>query len=587
MRAGAGRRAEILLPPRVILATLPMMPSALVCALVAAAVLGTAAVPGVWVGRAEADVPAVTLGDCTHHVTPDGDDASPGTRARPWRHVDFAVDQVGAGDVVCVGGGTYRELVTFDRSGRASGEWITLAADPAATSPVILDGTIDGVTIPNRCVCPATIQIEGRSHVRVSGIVVENRGNARYLECRGALPEQCSAKGIGVQTVAAGSVVTDVVIDRCTLRDIAPIYPQALGIPLSVGAQARGSVIRELQVHGNRFLDSDTAGPVIETGMIGLTGSVRDFAITGNVFDDASSIGIDLGGNQLGDDYPLRGVISDNQFLTRGASANYAVQIQGGQQMLVERNYFQHAGRGVAVTTEPPCDVDPHVLAKHVWIRSNVFSGTQHQDLVTGAFDNASASDCPGAPFPRYLGTESVWFTNNTVVRPTASGDPTVASISVVGYGDVGLGGDSRVMNNVFVAGDRVFDVQVPAGAPAPRFEFNTIVYLGVAAAITPFRRNGLDLTWPGWQQAFDGSSGFTTGSGLFAGARARADFRLPAGSPLVDAATPVPGTRDPQAWPTRLGPSAFGPFTPAVELDVYGVPRHRGAAPDRGAGEL
>ena len=477
-----------------------MMPSALVCAVVVAGAL-TAAPPmlGTWVGRAEASVPAVTLGDCTHHVAVDGDDAGPGSRARPWRHVDFAVDQVGPGDVVCVSGGTYRELVTFDRAGRAGGEWITLAADPAASGPVILDGTIDGTTIPNRCVCPATIQIEGRSHVRVSGIVVENRGNARYHECRGALRQQCSAKGIGVQTVAEGSVVTDIVIDRCTLRDIAPAYPEALGIPLSVGAQALGSVVSELQVHGNRFRDSDTAGPVIETGMIGMTGSVRDFAITGNVFDDASSLGIDLGGNQLGHDYPLRGVISDNQFLTRGPSANYAVQIQGGQQMLVERNYFQHVGRGVAVTTEPPCDVDPHVLAKHVWIRNNVFSGTQQQDLVTGAFDNAGASDCPGAPFPRYLGTESVWFTNNTVYRPTASGDPTVASISVVGYGDVGLGGDSRIMNNVFVSGDRVFDLRVPAWAPAPRFEFNTIVYLG-AASISPFRRNGGGLDWPGWQ---------------------------------------------------------------------------------------
>ncbi len=73
-----------------------------------------------------------------YYVSPDGDDANPGSFEQPWRTIQHAVDSVEAGDTIWVRGGVYNEGVDVEASG-LPGLTITLAGYPGEAA--ILDGS--------------------------------------------------------------------------------------------------------------------------------------------------------------------------------------------------------------------------------------------------------------------------------------------------------------------------------------------------------------------------------------------------------------------------------------------------------------
>src|SRR5215813_8231735 len=79
----------------------------------------------------------------TYYVSVSGSDANPGTLSSPWRHIQYALDRVGAGSTVNVLTGVYNETATFRNSGSAGGGYI-VPQKCTGNTPVI-DGT--GLTI--------------------------------------------------------------------------------------------------------------------------------------------------------------------------------------------------------------------------------------------------------------------------------------------------------------------------------------------------------------------------------------------------------------------------------------------------------
>lgn len=71
------------------------------------------------------------------HVAPGGSDANPGTPDRPLATLQAGVNKLQPGDTLLIGGGTYRETVTFPRSGTA-GKPITIK--PRDSTPVLISG---------------------------------------------------------------------------------------------------------------------------------------------------------------------------------------------------------------------------------------------------------------------------------------------------------------------------------------------------------------------------------------------------------------------------------------------------------------
>jgi hypothetical protein len=93
----------------------------------------------------------------TFYVAPNGSDGNPGTLQRPWRTIRRAVSRLRPGQRALVRGGTYRENVEINRSGRR-GAPITIAAFPGAR-PVI-----ESAEYP--------LEIDG-SYVRIRGLVIQ------------------------------------------------------------------------------------------------------------------------------------------------------------------------------------------------------------------------------------------------------------------------------------------------------------------------------------------------------------------------------------------------------------------------------
>ena len=71
------------------------------------------------------------------YVGPAGDDTHPGTEAQPLATIQAAVNKLQPGDTLLIRGGTYRETVTFPRSGTAD-KPITLK--PYRDEKVIVSG---------------------------------------------------------------------------------------------------------------------------------------------------------------------------------------------------------------------------------------------------------------------------------------------------------------------------------------------------------------------------------------------------------------------------------------------------------------
>ena len=109
------------------------------------------------------------MGGKTYYVSSKGSDDNPGTKEKPWKTVNYAVQEesaVKAGDTILVQPGTYTELITLEKSGNEKLGHITLKADGEVTlrdPDPIKGGFREGV-----------IQSANQGHWIIDGFRIEN-----------------------------------------------------------------------------------------------------------------------------------------------------------------------------------------------------------------------------------------------------------------------------------------------------------------------------------------------------------------------------------------------------------------------------
>jgi alpha-N-arabinofuranosidase len=79
---------------------------------------------------------ATVVEAATFHVSPNGDDANPGTRTAPFRTIQHAADLAQPGDVITVHAGIYRERVRPPRGGTSDAKRIVYQAAPGETAVI-------------------------------------------------------------------------------------------------------------------------------------------------------------------------------------------------------------------------------------------------------------------------------------------------------------------------------------------------------------------------------------------------------------------------------------------------------------------
>lgn len=542
---------------------------------------------------------AIKVPPCTHYVSVSSpsaaDDLAHGSAALPFRHINYAVNVVPAGSKVCATAGTYAERVDFHGS-----DSITLTK--VGAGEVVLDGTNH-----DPYGCNPAISIYGKDRITVSGLTIVHHGNPDFgKKTPGTDLSQCFAHGVLIMPSATHDV-SNITIANCVIRDVIPVRDDQLGVPLGVGSYTPGLSAHDILITQNTFTNNDTHNQVkgIWVGAVSVVGDTRNFTITRNTFDDPDTGGVESGGNQNGNSLvPKGGLVADNVFKRSGSQWPYGagVYLQAARDVVVERNFFDGAGIGVSVHTEPPwtkplaaCPFNP-VLAGNVTVRNNVMSRTVFQDFRTGAnlaqvcadgTTDLSAPTCVPIEKPcNYASVENVYFTNNTIFRPLTAPAP-YAAILVVRNSTATLTGDNKIADNIVITPGAALQLAAEPETEL-RSDFNFVVTKRVNAnnEPLPYIVGATDATIAQWQATGrDTNSRFDTSFSptLFAVAvpAARQEFALSADTttPAHDLGEPAVPGQPPPTTPPWLP-------IPDVEDDHFGGPRDLGPRRDAGADE-
>ena len=331
----------------------------------------------------------------TYFVSVNGKDANPGTLAKPWRHIQHAMDRVGPGSTVNVMTGVYKEFVTFKNSG-SSGNYITLQ-NYTGNTPVI-DGT--GLRIKGET---GLVTIENKKYVKLIGFEIRN------LKAHGtpsAFPQGISVRGNGAFIEIRNNKVHDIEnsCEECGAHGIA-----------AYGRDPNAS-IHDLIIDGNEVYN----GKFGWSESMVLNGNVEFFTVSNNIVHDNDNIGIDFIGFEEENPNPdldraRDGVVVGNLVYNIDSFGNPAygdersaggIYVDGGTRIVVERNIVHNANLGVELASEHAGKNTSYITLRNNFLYNNTQTG-----IAFGGYDTERGS------------TENCVIVNNTLHNNATQGD--------------------------------------------------------------------------------------------------------------------------------------------------------------------
>jgi hypothetical protein len=331
----------------------------------------------------------------TYYVSISGNDANPGTLAAPWRHIQYAMDRIGAGSTVNVLTGVYNEYVTFKNSG-SSGNYVVLQ-NYTGNTPVI-DGT--GLPISGEV---GLVTIANKQYVKLVGFEIRN------LKAGGvssAFPQGVSIRGNGAFIEVRNNKVHDIENScrRCGAHGIA-VYGR------DPSASIHDLIIDGNEVYNGKFGWSES--------MV-LNGNVEFFTVSNNIVHDNDNIGIDFIGYEGENPDPALdrardGTVVGNLVYNINSYGNPAygnersaggIYVDGGTRIVVERNIVHHSNLGVELASE-----HSGRNTSFITLRNNFFYNNTQTGIAMGGYDTKRGS------------TENCVIVNNTLYNNYTQGD--------------------------------------------------------------------------------------------------------------------------------------------------------------------
>jgi len=312
-----------------------------------------------------------------YYVSISGDDANPGTFASPWRHIQYALNQVGAGSTVYVLDGVYNEKVTFPNSGSAVGGYIVLQ-NYHGEAPVI-DGT--GLSISDTT---ALVTITNKQYVKLIGFEIRN------LKAGG----DSSATPIGIYVSGSGASIE---IRNNKVHDIENSCSECGAHGIAAYGSNSTASIHDIIIDGNEVYN----GKFGWSESMVLNGNVEFFTVSNNIVHDNDNIGIDLIGyertaSDSSVDRARDGTVIGNLVYNIDSYDNPAydgdrsadgIYVDGGTRILIERNIIHDSDIGVELASEHKNRDTSYITLRNNFIYSNLEVG-----IAIGGYDTKRGS---------------------------------------------------------------------------------------------------------------------------------------------------------------------------------------------------
>jgi hypothetical protein len=412
----------------------------------------------------------VTISPATgdnYYVSTTGDDTAAGTVTAPWKtisHAAAANSGVKAGDTVYVRAGVYKESVVFAISGAASPGPITFTSYPNELA--IIDGTgIAAQSSPH-----GLIDIENQSYLTASGFEIRN-----YTTTSASLiPAGIWISGTGSNIQLLNNIVHDI-------KTSSEKNGQAYGISVyGTGA------LDTITIDGNQVYNLKTGG----SESVNVDGNVNHFTITNNTIHDNDNIAIDAIGfegvaTNAALDYARNGVISGNTIYNISGIANPGegndydadgVYVDGGTQILIERNLIHNVDIGIEAASEHKGKVSSYVT-----IRNNLIYNSNTTGITIGGYDSKRG------------GTDHCTIVNNTLynndTKNTASGEVQIQYYATnnVFKNNIVYAGAEGLLINSYTTGANPLDIDYnlyfgPQASTSAKFVWNGTARTGFPA---------------------------------------------------------------------------------------------------------
>ncbi len=321
--------------------------------------------------------PFPTLPPGNYYVSVGGSDANAGALAAPWRHIQYALDHVGAGSTVNVMTGVYNETATFRNSGSAGGGYIVLQ-NYAGNTPVI-DGT--GLPISGET---GLVVIENKSYIKVIGFEVRN------LKAGGST----SAFPAGFWIRGSGDHIE---IRNNTVHDIENSCAHCGAHGIAVYGRSATSSFHDILIDGNEVYN----GKFGWSESLVLNGNVELFTVSNNVVHDNDNIGIDLIGYEgtapdPAVDRARDGSVIGNLVYNISSYGNPAygnersadgIYVDGGTRILIERNVIHDTNLAIELASEHSGRDTSYITIRNNFVYNNTQVG-----IAIGGYDKRRGS---------------------------------------------------------------------------------------------------------------------------------------------------------------------------------------------------
>ncbi|MBJ2174089.1 right-handed parallel beta-helix repeat-containing protein [Aureibaculum sp. A20] len=321
-----------------------------------------------------------------YYVGIDGDNSNEGSKKRPWKTVQFGIDQLFPGDTLNIYVGVYNEKLTVNRSGSKDNRIVIRGEKNAVIDATGIDNSQNAI-----------LKIENQSFITVTNLELANNIH-NY------------AQGIFINGAS-----TDITISHCNIHDIhfsnnpkKKANPERNAQGIIVHGSNSEISITNLLIESNELYDCRLG----YSEGIAVSGNVDGFVVKNNKVHDLTNIGIDIVGHEKVCNEPLKdqarnGVISNNVvYNCVSPYANSAgIYVDGGQNLEISNNTTFGNGYGIEIGCE-----NKDKSADSITVRNNVIYKNEIAGISVGGFN-----------YPESGKVTKSSFYNNTLFHNTMS----------------------------------------------------------------------------------------------------------------------------------------------------------------------